>query len=165
MDWAEFDKLCAIQASQKEIAFWFGVHPETIDVACRRDHKVGFTELHKRKSVYGIISARRSLFQQVQKGDMRAIVYVLERGNNNDSITVNVGGEEVKTETKDLSLEEFKGLAINYGYFTDGNAEDKLRELRELNPEPELTLTGNSEILQENSSGKDDPPNDGQSNQ
>ena len=62
IDWDEFDKLCSLLCTQKEIAEWFGCTDDTIQTAVKRKHKVGFSEYYKKKSCGGKVSLRRAQY-------------------------------------------------------------------------------------------------------
>ena len=62
IDWDEFDKLCALQCTQVEIAEWFGCTDDTIQTAVKREKGVGFSEYYKRKSAKGRVSLRRAQY-------------------------------------------------------------------------------------------------------
>jgi hypothetical protein len=62
IDWDEFDKLCSLLCTQKEIAEWFGCTDDTIQTAVKRKYKVGFSEYYKKKSCGGKVSLRRAQY-------------------------------------------------------------------------------------------------------
>ena len=68
IDWDEFDKLCALQCTQVEIADWFGCTDDTIQTAVKREKGVGFSEYYKRKSSKGLISLRRAQYLLATEG-------------------------------------------------------------------------------------------------
>ncbi len=54
INWRDFDKLCGLQATQEEIAWWFGCSVDTLERACQRDQGRGFAEYAQQKHrVYG----------------------------------------------------------------------------------------------------------------
>lgn len=69
IDWADFDKLCVIQATQEEIAGWFDCSVDTIDRAVKREKKMSFAEYWALKAAKGKISLRRAQFQSAQNGN------------------------------------------------------------------------------------------------
>jgi hypothetical protein len=76
IDWVEFDKLCAIHATQLEIASWFKCSVDTIDRAVKRKHRMGFAEYHAQKEGPGKISLRRKQFDLAQKGNVTMLIWL-----------------------------------------------------------------------------------------
>jgi len=63
IDWETADKLCAIQCTGDEIAAFLGIHYETLNTACTRDHGMSFPDYFAQKATTGKISLRRAQFQ------------------------------------------------------------------------------------------------------
>lgn len=59
IDWQEFDKLCEIQCTLREIAGWFDCSEDAIERAVKRVHKCGFAEYFSKKKARGRVSLRR----------------------------------------------------------------------------------------------------------
>ncbi len=68
IDWDEFDKLCAMQCTLKEIAAWFNCSPDTIENRCKEVQGEKFSDYYEKKSAYGKISLRRKQFQIATEG-------------------------------------------------------------------------------------------------
>lgn len=68
IDWNEFDKLCFIQCTLREIAHWFDCSEDTIERAVKREHDLAFAEYYRIKADKGIISLRRVGFQKAMEG-------------------------------------------------------------------------------------------------
>lgn len=73
IDMNQFEKLCAIQCTLAEIASWFNCSEDTIERWCKREYKVGFAEIYKKKSETGKISLRRIQFKQAEHSVPMAI--------------------------------------------------------------------------------------------
>jgi len=73
INWVDFDKLCALQCTQVEIAEWFDCSIDTIARAVKREHKEGFAEYYKKKSSKGKISLRRYQWEMAKKNTTMAI--------------------------------------------------------------------------------------------
>lgn len=73
IDWDDFDKLCHIQSTLNEIAAFFKCDEKTIERSVKREFGITFGELYQRKSVGGLISIRRSMFQMANKQDRNSI--------------------------------------------------------------------------------------------
>lgn len=73
IDWDEFDKLCQLQCTQKEIASWFNCTDDTIQNRCKAEKGVDFSEYYAQKAEGGKISLRRIQFQLAHKNVAMAI--------------------------------------------------------------------------------------------
>lgn len=76
IDWDQFDKLCKILCTQKEIADWFECSVDTLERAVRREHKVSLSEYYARKSVEAKISLRRLQFQAAERGSGPMLIFL-----------------------------------------------------------------------------------------
>jgi len=76
IDWEEFDKLCAIQATLREIASWFNCSEDTIERAVKREHGITFADYFKSKSGRGKISLRRMQFQAANAGNTSMLIWL-----------------------------------------------------------------------------------------
>ncbi len=95
LDPVQLEKLCMMQCPLAEIAAWFGVATKTIE---RRAKEPKFAELLERGKQKGRIAIRRALMDQVQKGNMTAIIWA---GKNilgyRDSVDAQISGSiEIK---------------------------------------------------------------------
>ena len=59
IDWREFDKLCALQATLVEIAGWFDCSVDTIERRVKEEKAMNFAEYYALRSSKGKISLRR----------------------------------------------------------------------------------------------------------
>jgi hypothetical protein len=75
IDWAEFEKLCEIQCSLEEIAFWYRCSPDTIERAVKRQYKALFAVVKEEKAIRGRVAIRRALMQLALKGNLGAIIW------------------------------------------------------------------------------------------
>jgi hypothetical protein len=73
IDWDEFEKLCAIQCTQSEIASWFGVHHDTMQKRVELEYQDSYTAIYKRFSETGKSSLRRTQYKLAQKSAAMAI--------------------------------------------------------------------------------------------
>jgi hypothetical protein len=76
INWEDFDKLCAIQCTQVEIASWFKCSVDTIERAVKRKYKMGFAEYYAQKADTGKISLRRQQWQLALKGDRTMLIWL-----------------------------------------------------------------------------------------
>lgn len=63
IDWAQFEKLCALQCTQEEIGSMFGIHRETLSLRARKHYKEpDYATIYKRFGDTGKCSLRRNQF-------------------------------------------------------------------------------------------------------
>jgi len=70
IDWKEFDKLCELQCTKKEIASCFDCTPNTIVNRVKQEKGMTFLEYYGQKSAKGKISLRRLQWQTAEKGNV-----------------------------------------------------------------------------------------------
>lgn len=79
IDRGQFEKLCALQCTEEEIAAWFHCSVDTIERWCKREYadevegKATFAEIYKTLSVDGKISLRRYQFKMAEHNVSMAI--------------------------------------------------------------------------------------------
>ena len=73
IDKKEFEKLCALQCTQEEIAGFFECDTDTIQNWCKREYKKGFSEIFSQKRGIGAISLRRKQWQLADHSAAMAI--------------------------------------------------------------------------------------------
>lgn len=73
IDAEQFQKLCAIQCTEDEIASWFHCSVDTIERWSKRNYKKSFADAYKTYSAEGKISLRRTQFKMAQKNCSMAI--------------------------------------------------------------------------------------------
>lgn len=76
LNWDEFDKLCAIQCTQREIADWFDCSIDTIERAVVREKKTPYADYYEQKASKGKISLRRQQWQLAMKGDKTMLIWL-----------------------------------------------------------------------------------------
>jgi hypothetical protein len=69
INWEEFDKLAAMQATLEEVSGWFGVSEDTIERACKREKNLSFADYWRQKAGKGRISLRRAQWQNALGGN------------------------------------------------------------------------------------------------
>lgn len=89
IDQKTFEKLCAIQCTQREIADWFYVSHDTLERWCKKTYKENFTQCFERFRSGGKISLRRSQWQQAEKNPTMAIWLGKQYLGQKDEQTVN----------------------------------------------------------------------------
>lgn len=100
IDAEQFEKLCAIQCTLKEIAAWFGCSEDTIERWCLREYKdendkpMSFAEAYKNFSADGKISLRRWQFKLAERNTSMAIWLGKQWLGQRDNIDMSVESKE-----------------------------------------------------------------------
>jgi len=120
INWEDFDKLCAIQCSEQEIAAWYKCHIDTIYIHVKRKHGMTFPEYFAQKRVGGKVSLRRKMWQQALAGD-RVLLLFLAKNHLNMSdngptdgkplVMVQTGNDTIVYETNWGSANESSAIA------------------------------------------------------
>jgi hypothetical protein len=76
IDWQEFDKLCYIQCTRREIADWFDCSEDTIERACLRDKGLAFALYFDQKKGTGKISLRRKQYEIAMGGNIAMLIWL-----------------------------------------------------------------------------------------
>lgn len=102
IDSEQFEKLCALQCTLKEIAGWFGCSEDTIERWCKdtyqdeNDQPMGFADVYKKYSADGKISLRRFQFKQAEKNPSMAIWLGKQWLGQRDNIDVGVTDDKAR---------------------------------------------------------------------
>lgn len=99
INWEEFDKLCAIQCTQKELADWFDVSVDTIERAVKREKNCGFAEYYAQRRGKGKISLRRAQFQAAMNGNTALLIWL---------------GKQYLGQTERIIHEESDGFSFSF---------------------------------------------------
>lgn len=73
IDTEQFEKLCFMQCTLKEIAGWFRCSEDTIERWCKRELKMSFADAYERYSAGGKISLRRYQWKMAEHNCSMAI--------------------------------------------------------------------------------------------
>lgn len=76
LNWEEFDKLCAMQCSQREIAGWFDVSVDTIERRVEETWGIKFAEYFEEKRSAGKIALRRKQFDVAMGGNVALLIWL-----------------------------------------------------------------------------------------
>lgn len=96
VDWDEFEKLCAMQCTLKEIATWFNCSESTLVRRCKEEKKTTFEGYYKKHSEAGRISLRRAQLQYAMKGNASLLIFLGKQYlGQRDQPIENVEGENV----------------------------------------------------------------------
>lgn len=69
----QFEKLCGLQCTLKEVASFFNCSEDTIENFCKREYKETFSEAYNKYASIGKISLRRTQFKLAEKSSAMAI--------------------------------------------------------------------------------------------
>lgn len=70
------ESACAFQATQKEVASWFGIGIETLSRRIKESYGITFEELFKEKRLFGKVSLRRAQFQVAMDGNPTMLIWL-----------------------------------------------------------------------------------------
>jgi len=76
IDWEQFDKLCMLQCTQKEIASFFDCTDETIQNLVKKYKNTDFSVYYAQKSQKGKIAIRRKQFQVAESGNTTMLIWL-----------------------------------------------------------------------------------------
>ena len=76
IDWDEFDKLCHMFCTKREIAHWFDCSEDTIERAVKREKKREFAAYYEQKSDGGRIALRRAQLQTALGGNVTMQIFL-----------------------------------------------------------------------------------------
>lgn len=75
-DQAQFEKLCGLCATEKEIAGWFGCSIPTVWAWCLRTYGKNFKEIYEENSAGGKISLRRKQLELALNGSIPLLIWL-----------------------------------------------------------------------------------------
>lgn len=76
VNWEEFDKLCAIQCTEEEIAAWFDMSRELLNQRCKEEYDMTFLALFGQKRQKGFSSLRRNQFKRATGGSDTMLIWL-----------------------------------------------------------------------------------------
>lgn len=103
IDWEEFDKLCALQCTQEEIAAWFNCSADTIDRRVKETYNANFAEIFAQKAGKGKISLRRKQMSVAQSGNVTMLIWLGKQY---------LGQSDKREDT--IKTDDKTGLTINF---------------------------------------------------
>lgn len=104
IDAEQFEKLCALQCSEAEIASFFKCNVDTLSDWCVREYGENFSEISKKKREIGKISLRRTQWKLAEKYPSMAIFLGKQYLEQTDKIETAVTGidEGVRNEIQEF---------------------------------------------------------------
>lgn len=76
LNFSVFEKLCAICATEEEIADWFDMCVDTLSTRCQENYDMTFSEVYKKFSGEGKISLRRKQLQVAMDGSVPMLIWL-----------------------------------------------------------------------------------------
>ena len=73
IDRVQFEKLCGLQCTEREICSWFDITTKTLNAWCKREFGATFPQVFATKREAGKISLRRAQFRLAEKYPAMAI--------------------------------------------------------------------------------------------
>ncbi len=105
-NWEEFDKLCGIHATQREVADWFEMSEDTVDRRIKEQFGMTFADYVKQRQAPGKISLRRKQYEMAMNGNVTMLIWLgkqylgqadkQEQAVTHTGITLNVTTDEAK---------------------------------------------------------------------
>ena len=105
-NWDEFDKLCGIHATRREIAGWFEMSEDTVDRRCQEEFGTSFAAYVEERQSPGKISLRRKQYEMAMNGNVTMLIWLgkqylgqadkQEQAVTHTGITLNVTTDEAK---------------------------------------------------------------------
>tara|TARA_R110002110_G_scaffold86172_3_gene224934 strand:- start:440 stop:784 length:345 start_codon:yes stop_codon:yes gene_type:complete len=76
IDWEQVDKMCGIHCTGEEQSGILGVDYDTLNAACKREKKMGFSDYFRQKSSSGRMSLRRRQYSLAMDGNPTMLVWL-----------------------------------------------------------------------------------------
>ena len=92
LDWNQVRNMCAIQCTRDEIASCLDISHDTLERACKRDHKMLFIELRDIWKKGGCAALRRKQWKIADTNPAMAIFLGKQMLGQKDDVRLNNGG-------------------------------------------------------------------------
>jgi hypothetical protein len=76
IDWQQVNQMCAIHCTGEEQAAVLGIDYDTLNSACKREHKMSFSDYFKQKASHGKMSLRRKQYTTAMDGNTTMLVWL-----------------------------------------------------------------------------------------
>ena len=104
IDWEEFEALCAIQATLREMAIVFGCSEDTIQRAVKKHYKENFSVVFGEKRLRRFVSLRRRIWQSALNGNVTLLIFLAKQYlGMADQVVVKLPGQPPHRDKPDLS--------------------------------------------------------------
>jgi len=121
IDWEEFEKLCALQCTQSEIASFLKIHPNTLSDRVIDKYEEDYSTVYKKYSETGKCSLRRHQFVLSKKNAAMAIWLGKQWLGQKDTIQEMIVTNDL-LERHDAIMNQLKQVQLN-NYSTFKNAD------------------------------------------
>ena len=112
IDFTQMDKLLAMQATLKEVAFYFNCSEDTVERATKREKGMTFEQYRDIKKQGGLISLRRNIWQMSAKVPSVAIFLSKNYLGLTDKVENEVNVQSTtKIDFSDISSDDLRRLA------------------------------------------------------
>lgn len=105
----QFENLCGLHCTKKEICDFFETTDKTLEKWCKRTYKKGFSEIYSQKKSNGNLSLRRKQMEVAMKGNTSMLIFL---GKNYLGQTDKV--EQTVSMVSNETREEIKEFLDNY---------------------------------------------------
>lgn len=95
IDWEQFDKLCHIQCTLREISNWFSCSEDTIERRVKEHSGLKFADYYDQKRSKGLVSIRRKQYEVAMSGSIPLLIW-LGKQYLGQSDNQNVGADHLK---------------------------------------------------------------------
>ena len=104
IDLEEFEALCAIQATLREMAIVFKCSEDTIQRAVKKYYKENFSVVFGEKRLRGFVSLRRRIWQSALNGNVTLLIFLAKQYlGMADQVQVRLPGQPLNGNQRDLS--------------------------------------------------------------
>jgi len=104
IDWEEFEALCAIQATLREMAIVFGCSEDTIQRAVKKHYKENFSVVFGEKRLRRFVSLRRRIWQSALNGNTALLIFLAKQYlGMADQMVVRLPGQPPPGDQPDFS--------------------------------------------------------------
>ena len=76
INWKQVDQMCGVHCTGEEQASILGIDYDTLNSACKREHKKSFSDYYKEKSANGKMSLRRKQYSQAMEGNTTMLIWL-----------------------------------------------------------------------------------------
>lgn len=97
LDFAQLDKLLAMQCGLESVSYFFGCSVDTIERNIKREHKITFAEYADQKKEVGRQMLRQKQFEVAMKGNVALLIFLgknwLGQSDNPEALAAKKAGD------------------------------------------------------------------------
>lgn len=125
IDKVQFENLCRLQCTEKEILSWFDITDKTLTRWCKETYGKGFSDVFREKREGGLISLRRAQWRLAEKNASMAIFlgtnYLGQKNTYKQDVTADV---KATMTAEDMKVVQNVSERLKKGGEDGGAAED-----------------------------------------